>query len=88
MSYVRDETADLAPKYIIENYRRAFKLVYEREPHIRHMFAEWYHVNGETVHKVALFGEITRLRALMQKQRLANTDRGLVQRLIARLRGA
>jgi hypothetical protein len=50
------------------------------------MFAEWYQVNGETVHRLTLFGEISRLRSLAQQQRLAKTDRSIVQRLIAKLR--
>jgi hypothetical protein len=87
--YSTDEKNDatLAPKHILENYRRAYKQVHGKEPHITHVFAEWYQVNGETVHRVTLFGEITRLRALVQQQRLS-TDKSIVQRLIAKLRGA
>lgn len=86
--YSSDEQSDatLAPKHILENYRRAYKQVHGKEPHITHVFAEWYQVNGETVHRITLFGEITRLRALVQQQRLS-TDKSIVQRLIAKLRG-
>ncbi len=82
-----DSDATLAPKHILENYRRAYKQVHGKEPHITHVFAEWYQVNGETVHRITLFGEITRLRALVQQQRLSS-DKSIVQRLIAKLRGA
>ena len=88
-TYYSDEEqsdATLAPKHILENYRRAYKQVHGKEPHITHVFAEWYQVNGETVHRITLFGEITRLRALVQQQRLS-TDKSIVQRLIAKLRG-
>jgi hypothetical protein len=83
------ESATLTPKLIVDSYRHAYRQVHERDPLIIHMFAEWYHVNGETVHRVALFHEITRLRGLaQQQQRQAQTvDRGLIQRLISRLRG-
>jgi len=81
-----DKDATLAPKHIVEHYRRAYKQVHGKDPHITHVFAEWYQVNGETVHRVTLFGEITRLRALAQQQRLT-ADRSIVQRLIAKLRG-
>jgi hypothetical protein len=79
--------ATLSPKHIVENYRHAYKQVHGKDPHITHVFAEWYQVNGETVHRVTLFGEISRLRGLAQQQRLATTDKSIVQRLIAKLRG-
>jgi hypothetical protein len=82
-----DQDATLAPRHIVENYRRAYKQVHGKEPHITHVFAEWYQVNGETVHRVTLFGEITRLRSLAQHQRLTSTDKSIVQRLISKLRG-
>jgi hypothetical protein len=82
------DNATLTPKVIVDSYRHAYRQVHERDPLIIHMFAEWYHVNGETVHRVALFHEITRLRGLAQQQRQSQkVDRGLIQRLISRLRG-
>lgn len=82
------DNATLTPKLIVDSYRHAYHQVHERDPLIIHMFAEWYHVNGETVHRVALFHEIARLRGLAQQQRQTQTvDRGLIQRLISRLRG-
>jgi hypothetical protein len=55
------------------------------------MFAEWYQINGETVHRITVFQEITRLRTLAAEQRAQQRkppqDRGLITRLIARLRG-
>lgn len=82
-----DGSATLTPNAIIDNYRRAYKMVHNHEPHVNHISAEWYQVNGETVHRITLFAEITRLRGMAQQQRLANTDKSLVQRLIAKLRG-
>lgn len=81
------ESATLTPKDIIENYQRAYRHIHGQEPHVSHLFAEWYQVNGETVHRVSLFGEISRLRGLAQQQRLQKADKGVLQRLITRLRG-
>ncbi len=86
MHYSTD-AATLSPNEIVEHYQRAYKQVHGREPQVIHMFAEWYQVNGETVHRLTLFGEISRLRSLAQQQRLAKTDKSVVQRLIAKLRG-
>jgi uncharacterized protein YdaU (DUF1376 family) len=86
MTYtVQDPTVQ--PAYIMDSYRRAFHLVHKREAHIAHMFDDWYQVNGETVHRLTLFREITRLRELAQKQRFGTADRSVIQRLINKLRG-
>lgn len=76
----------LTPQQIIDSYQRAYRHVHGQEPQVNHLFAEWYQVNGETVHRITLFGEITRLRGLAQHHRVTSTDKTLVQRLIARLR--
>lgn len=81
------DSATLTPKDIIENYQRAYRQIHGQEPHVSHLFAEWYQVNGETVHRVSLFSEISRLRGLAQQQRLQKADKGVLQRLITRLRG-
>lgn len=78
--------ATVKPRYVMDVYRRAYLTVHRREPHIAHMFDDWYQVNGETVHRLTLFGEITRLRDLAQQQRLTTAERGVIQRVIARLR--
>lgn len=85
MTYTVND-ATIKPKFVIENYRRAYQMVHRREPQITHLFDDWYQVNGETVHRLTLFGEITRLRELAQKHRLVNADRGVIQRLMAKLR--
>lgn len=85
---VRDDDPTITPKLVIESYQRAYKLVYGRTPAVRHQFGEWYYANGETVHRRTLLTEITRLRAIAQKQRInAMADRKLMQRIIAKLRG-
>lgn len=76
----------LTPQQIIDHYQRAYRQVHGQEPQVAHLFAEWYQVNGETVHRITLFGEISRLRGLSQQHRVNNADKGLVNRLIARLR--
>ncbi|MBL8117548.1 MAG: hypothetical protein J0L63_21055 [Anaerolineae bacterium] len=82
--------ATLTPQHIIDTFQRAYRRVYNRDAQVVHLFAEWYRVNGEIVHRVTLFGEITRLRELakqQEQQRRAVPDRTMIQRLIAKLRG-
>lgn len=77
----------LPPRYVVENYRRAFTSINGREPFVRYMGNHWYNVNGETVHRSTLMEEIARLRSLSQRQNIkSSTDKSVIQRLIARLR--
>ncbi len=87
MEYHHDD-ATLTAQSIIDDYRRAFKQVYGRDPLVMHVFAEWYQVNGETVHRVALFRETARLIDLYKHQRARKTDKSVIQRLIAKLRAS
>jgi hypothetical protein len=80
------EEAALAPREVIENYRRAYKSVNGREPHVRYAGNYWYFVNNEAVHHAMLVDEIARLRDLMQKQTLLSADKSIIHRLISRLR--
>ncbi len=83
--------ATLTSRDIIEAFQRAYKQVYGRDAQVVHMFAEWYTINGETVHRITLFSEIARLTELARvqaAQRKPTPDRSMVQRLIARLRRA
>lgn len=74
------------PRYVVENYRIAYVSANGREPAVRYMGNHWYYVNGETVHRLTLMEEISRLRAMPPKQPFRRTDRNIVQRLINRLR--
>lgn len=67
MQYDHDSTT-LTPKYIVESFQRAYRQVYGRDAQVVHMFAEWYTVNGETVHRLALFSETARLTGLAREQ--------------------
>ncbi len=87
MAYGVTENASVNPQYVMDAFHRAYYLVHKRDPQIAHLFDDWYQVNGETIHRLTLFHEITRLRDLAQKHRLASADKTVVQRLIARLRG-
>src|SRR5260221_3751114 len=60
--------ATLTPKHIVDAFQRAYRQVYGREAQVVHMFAEWYTVNGETVHRMTLFSEIARLNDLAKQQ--------------------
>ncbi|MBI1281967.1 MAG: hypothetical protein GC179_27830 [Anaerolineaceae bacterium] len=95
MQYDHDSTT-LTPQYIVDSFQSAYRQVYGRDAQVVHMFAEWYTVNGETVHRMTLFSETSRLRELVRVQQSQQTqrpqprpaaDRSMVQRLIARLRG-
>lgn len=78
----------LTPELIIHGYVRAYRKVYGREPRIRHIGGQWYYVGGETVHRVSLLNETLRLHQLAPQQTsYATPNRGMIQRLIARLRG-
>ena len=83
--HVREETA-LSPRHVVENYRRAYKSVNGREPSVHYAGNYWYFVNNEAVHHGVLVEEIARLREVAQKQTLLNADKGVIHRLIARLR--
>jgi hypothetical protein len=81
---VTQENATLTPQLIADNYCRAFEKVNGRQPQIRHLGGPWYYINGETVHRVAVLAEITRLRDLVRRPNMG--DKGMIQRLIDKLR--
>ncbi len=89
MAISRNDYSDptLTPQNIVDNFCRAYELVNGSKPQIFHISAEWYRVNGEIVHRLTLLNEITRLRGFAQQQRLAKTDKTVIQRLISKLRG-
>jgi hypothetical protein len=77
----------LPPRYIIEDYRRAYRSANGHNPDIHYMGFHWFDVNGETVHRVTVIAEIARLRSLPPRRRSANpADRSIIQRLIDRLK--
>lgn len=82
---MKPDDPTLTPQLIIEAYTRAFGQVNRRQPNVHHLGGQWYYVNGETVHRLALMAETARLRDLVKQQR--STDRGVINRLIAKLRG-
>lgn len=75
------------PQLIVESYIRAYYDVHGREPHVRHIGGQWYYLNGETVHRVAIFNEIKHLRETAQYQQRIQTQKSIIQRLIVKLRG-
>ena len=74
-----------AEQYMAD-YIDAFEDVYSRTPIVRYMGNQWYQINGETIHHTLLVSEITRLRDLAQLQRKRTTRRGLIDRLVNKLR--
>lgn len=82
---VQDEIS-IPPRYLIENYCRAYKQVHGREPHARYMGNHWYSINGETVHRMTLYNEIESLKQQIPRPSRATPEKGVIMRLIARLR--
>ncbi len=66
---VRDDPS-LPPRYVVDNYRRAYSLANGRDPSVRYMGNHWYNVNGETVHRTTLTQEIARLRSMSQRTQM------------------
>lgn len=77
-------TSTISPDDITQGYMRAFHALHGRPPRIKHLSGDWYQVNGEIVHRATVETEIERLRTLSRKHRCL--QKGVVQRLIARLR--
>ena len=65
----------------------AYNLVYRKCPSVRYMGNQWYQVNSEVVHRSDLINETARLKGLARQQRAQFADKGVVARLIAKLRG-
>ncbi|MDK3158909.1 hypothetical protein FBR02_19105 [Anaerolineae bacterium CFX9] len=84
---LRDEPM-FPPRYMVDTYRQAYASVHGRDPSVRYMGNHWYSVNGETVHRATLMEEITRLRDLSEQARRPRwQDKGVINRLISKLRG-
>lgn len=85
-----DETTTLPPRFVVDSFREAYGRVHGREPSVRYMGNHWYSVNGETVHRATLMQEIMRLREYAAPRPVAappRADKGMINRLISRLRG-
>jgi hypothetical protein len=76
----------LPPRYVMDSYKRAYLKVHGREPMARYMGNHWYYINGETVHRLTLMNEISRLHEMQQAPPPIKTDKSVIQKLIARLR--
>lgn len=85
MSSVVDDPT-LPPRYVIECYRRVYQQVNGGEPTCAYVGNHWYNINGETVHRSVLMGEIARLRDLTAVRERPSANRGVLRRLIDRLR--
>jgi hypothetical protein len=78
----------LTPEWIVNEYEAAYRKVHGYDPRIRHIGGQWYYIGGETVHRVALLTETARLRDIVKQQNpFSSPNRGMISRLIARLRG-
>lgn len=85
MSSVVDDPT-LPPRYVIESYRRIYEQVNGATPTCTYVGNHWYNINGETVHRSVLMGEIARLRDLTTARQRPPANRSILQRLIDRLR--
>lgn len=77
----------IPPREIIASFKFAYQKVNNCDPIIVYRGNHWYIVNGEAVHRAMVLREIARLRSMAQRQTLRNTDRSILTRLIAKLRG-
>lgn len=77
----------LPPREIVESFKLAYAKVNNCNPQIAYRGNHWYMVNGEAVHRAMVIREIARLRAMSQRQTLRQTDKSILTRLIAKLRG-
>lgn len=80
MQYDHDVTT-LTPRHIVDAFQRAYMQVYGREAQVVHMFAEWYTVNGETVHRMTLFSETVRLHDFAKQQQQRQQEQFIQQLL-------
>jgi hypothetical protein len=84
---VARDDPNLPPRYVVENYQKAYACANGRDCSVRYMGNHWYNVNGETVHRTTITQEIARLRAMSQRTGMkSKADKGVIQRLISRLR--
>lgn len=74
------------PQTLVNHFGHVYKLVYGQEPHAQYIGNQWYRVNGEMVHHRMMVDEIDHLRDLAQKQRMRSSSKGMVRRLINKLR--
>ena len=72
---------------VIKKYNHFFRMVYGREAAAYYIRDGWYRVNGEFVHHNVLIQQIDNLRHLAKHKRMQQSNKGAIQRLIAKLRG-
>jgi hypothetical protein len=85
---MRTDNPTLTPQRLVSDYERAYHFATGREPRVRHLGGQWYYVNGETVHRVALMAETIRLHNMAQDRNPFKVmpTKSLINRLISRLR--
>lgn len=92
---VLDHTLTITSRDIIESYVESYRTCYLRKPSMRYLGNGWYLVDDEIVHQAIIIQETGRLQHLLRQQaqqkRMApekvQERKGVVQRLIDRLRG-
>jgi hypothetical protein len=75
-----------SPEEVIAYYVYAYKNVYGREPKMRYLGNQWFRVDGEMVHYRTMVEQIDQLRALAKRKNLNTSSKGMVRRLIDKLR--
>lgn len=95
MTYPTTEQT-LTPHLILEGYSDLYQKIYSHAPQVDYMGNSWYRINGELVHRSVLLSEMDRLRDIREVvfqpakpiPYSAETKKTVIQRLIAKLRGA
>jgi hypothetical protein len=90
---VLDPTLTITSRDIIESYAESYRTIYLRKPSMRYLGNGWYLVDDEIVHQAIIIQETGRLQQIMRQQankamssEAVQQRKGLVQKLIARLR--
>lgn len=92
---VLDPTLTITSRDIIESYVESYRTIYLRKPAMRYLGNGWYLVDDEIVHQAIIIQETGRLQQLLRQQaqqkrmmpEKVQERKGIVQRLISRLRG-
>lgn len=83
---MRPNDKTLTPQDIAEGYMRSYYQLHGRQPKVQHMGGYWYRINGEVVHRSTLVHEIINLRQLIKEQKKSGLPKGIIQRLITRIK--
>jgi hypothetical protein len=80
------DTSSSREAVIQRHYCHVYRHVYGNEPIIRYVGNQWFQVNGEMVHSRTMLEQIDQLQALGRRKQINTGNKGMVRRLIDKLR--